>query len=236
MVKLGRLLNIRGSFNVDKYKVILFDLDGTLSDPKVGITKSVQYALQKMNFVEPEIDKLECFIGPPLQVSFAEYYNFDEVQTQKAIDLYRERFKEKGMFENELYSNIPLLLNSLKEKGFTLVVATSKPTVFAEQILEHFNIEQYFELIVGSNLDGTRTSKTEIIQYILDKYTKHKIDDFIMIGDRKHDIIGANNTGIDSIGVTYGYGSFEELSDSNPTHIVKSVNQLKDILMGSQVK
>lgn len=221
---------------MDKYKVILFDLDGTLSDPKVGITKSVQYALQKMNIVEPDIDKLECFIGPPLQVSFAEYYDFDEKNTQKAIELYRERFKEMGMFENELYSNIALLLKSLKEQQFTLVVATSKPTVFAEQILKYFNIDQYFELIVGSNLDGTRASKTEIIQYILDKYQEHKLSDFIMIGDRKHDIIGANNTGINSIGVTYGYGSFEELSHSNPTHIVKSVSQLKDILMGCQVK
>lgn len=221
---------------MDKYKVILFDLDGTLSDPKVGITKSVQYALHKMGFNETDMDKLECFIGPPLQVSFAEYYNFDKVQTQQAIDLYRERFKVKGMFENELYSNIPLLLNSLKETGFILVVATSKPTVFAEQILEHFNIEKYFELIVGSNLDGTRASKTEVIQYILDKYNEYKLDDFIMIGDRKHDIMGANNTGIDSIGVTYGYGLFEELSHSNPTHIVENVNQLKDILIGSQVK
>ncbi|MGM0890113.1 MAG: HAD family hydrolase [Bacillota bacterium] len=220
---------------MNNYKVILFDLDGTLSDPKVGITKSVQYALQKMNIVEPDIDKLECFIGPPLQVSFAEYYDFGEKNTQKAIELYRERFKEKGMFENELYSNIASLLKSLKEQQFNLVVATSKPTVFAEKILKYFNIDQYFELIVGSNLDGTRASKTEIIQYILDKYKKHTLSDFIMIGDRKHDIIGANNTGINSIGVTYGYGSFEELSHSNPTHIVKSVSQLKDILMGSQV-
>ncbi|MEF2096754.1 HAD hydrolase-like protein [Bacillus sp. CFBP9009] len=152
------------------------------------------------------------------------------------VELYRERFKEKGMFENELYSNIALLLKSLKEQQFTLVVATLKPTVFAEQILKYFNIDQYFELIVGSNLDGTRASKTEIIQYILDKDKEHTPSDFIMIGDRKHDIIGANNTGINSIGVTYGYGSFEELSHSNPTHIVKSVSQLKDILMGSQVK
>lgn len=221
---------------MDKYKVILFDLDGTLSDPKVGITKSVQYALQKMNIIEPDIDKLECFIGPPLQVSFTEYYDFDEKNTQKAIELYRERFKEKGMFENELYSNIALLLKSLNEQQFTLVVATSKPTVFAEKILKYFNIDQYFELIVGSNLDGTRASKTEIIQYILDKYKEHTLGDFIMVGDRKHDIIGANNTGINSIGVTYGYGSFEELSHSNPTHIVKSVSQLKDILIGSKVK
>ncbi|GIN85781.1 phosphoglycolate phosphatase [Heyndrickxia sporothermodurans] len=215
-----------------KYKVILFDLDGTLSDPKVGITKSVQYALQEMGIIEPDIDKLDCFIGPPIQVSFSEYYNFDEVQTLKAIDLYRERYKEKGMFENELYSDIPLLLESLKEQGLTLVVATSKLTIFAEQILKYFYIDQYFQLIVGSNLDGTRISKTEIIQYILKKYKEHNLSNFIMIGDRKYDIIGANNTEIDSIGVTYGYGSYEELSQSNPTYIAQNVNQLKDILMG----
>ncbi|MCQ6274731.1 HAD family hydrolase [Bacillus sp. V3B] len=221
---------------MNKYKIILFDLDGTLSDPKVGITKSVQYALQKMDIIEPDIDKLECFIGPPLQVAFADYYDFDEGHTQKAIDFYRERFKEKGMFENELYSNIPSLLKLLKEQQFTLVVATSKPTVFSEEILKYFNIDQYFELVVGSNLDGTRASKTEIIQYILDKYNDDKLDDFIMIGDREHDIIGANNTGIDSIAVTYGYGSLDELSRSNPTYMVKSIDQLKDILLGSQIK
>ncbi|OIJ22191.1 phosphoglycolate phosphatase [Anaerobacillus alkalidiazotrophicus] len=218
---------------MEKYKVILFDLDGTLSDPKIGITKSVQYALHKMGIVEPDIDKLEGFIGPPLQVSFSEFYNFDEQETQNAIDLFRQRFKEKGMFENKLYANIPSLLNLLNEQGFTLVVATSKPTVFAEQILEYFNIDQYFELIVGSNLDGTRVSKTEIIQCILDKYSEYELGDFIMIGDRKHDIIGANNTGINSIGVSYGFGSSEELSQFNPTYIVKSVTQLKEILMRS---
>lgn len=219
-----------------KYQVILFDLDGTLSDPKIGITKSVQYALQKMGIDEPNIDKLECFIGPPLQASFAEYYDFDEGNAQRAIDYYRERFKDKGMFENKLYSNIPLLLKSLKEQQYTLVVATSKPTVFSEQILKYFNIDQYFDLVVGSNLDGTRTAKTEIIQYILDKYNKYKLDDFIMIGDRKYDMIGAKNTGIDSIGVTYGYGSFEELSDSHPTHIVNSVEEIKEILIASKVE
>lgn len=218
------------------YKVILFDLDGTISDPKTGITRSVQYALQKMNSVVPDVDDLEGFIGPPLQVSFADYFKFDENQTNKAIEFYRERFKEKGMYENELYSNVPLLLHSLKEQGLNLVVATSKPTVFAEQILKHFEIDHYFDLVVGSNLDGTRTSKTEIIQYILDAYKPYKLEDFIMIGDRKHDIEGANNNGIVSIGVTYGYGTFEELSNSKPTYIVESVEQLKGILMGSQVK
>ncbi|WP_186577032.1 HAD family hydrolase [Aquibacillus kalidii] len=213
------------------YNVILFDLDGTLSDPKVGITKSVQYALHRMGIDEPDIDKLECFIGPPLQTSFTEYYNFDEESTQKAIAFYRDRFKEKGMYENELYATIPSLLKSLQEQDSTLVVATSKPTVFAEQILQFFNIDHYFELIVGSNLDGTRASKTEIIQYIRNHYKEQKTNDFIMIGDRKHDIIGANNTGIHSIGVTYGYGSLEELREVKPSYLVSSVNQLKDLLI-----
>lgn len=216
---------------MSKYKVILFDLDGTLSDPKVGITKSVQYALKKLDIEEPDLDKLECFIGPPLQVSFAEYYQLDEERIPQAIDFYRERFKEKGMFENELYPNIPNLLNLLKEQQFTLVVATSKPTIFALQILEYFKIDYFFDLVVGSNLDGTRTSKTEIIQYIVDKYSAYELNDFIMIGDRKHDIIGANNTGIHSIGVTYGYGSLDELSQYSPTYLVKSVEKIKDILL-----
>lgn len=216
---------------MSKYKIILFDLDGTLSDPKVGITKSVQYALKKLEIEEPDLDKLECFIGPPLQVSFAEYYQLDEERTQQAIDFYRERFKEKGMFENELYPAIPKLLNSLKEQQFTLAVATSKPTIFSEQILEYFNIGHFFDMVVGSNLDGTRSAKTEIIQYIVDKYSDYELNDFIMIGDRKHDIIGANSTGIDSIGVTYGYGSFNELKQYSPTYLVESVEQIKDILL-----
>lgn len=216
---------------MDKYKIILFDLDGTLSDPKVGIIKSVQYALQKMDIEEQDLDKLECFIGPPLEISFADYYHFDEKMTRKAIDLYRERFIEKGMYENELYSTIPNLLKSLKEQNVTLVVATSKPTVFSERILSHFKIDEYFDLVVGGNLDGTRTAKTEIIQYILDHYHEYQLDDFIMIGDRKHDIIGATSTGIDSIGVTYGYGSFKELTESKPTYIVKSIEQLSGILI-----
>lgn len=213
-----------------KYKIILFDLDGTLTDPKVGITKSVQYALLKMGIVEPDLDKLESFIGPPLQDSFADQYNFDEVLTQKAIEFYRDRFKEKGMFENKVYTSIPELLKSLKKLGFTLVVATSKPTVFSEEILKYFKLDHYFDLVIGSNLDGTRTAKTDIIQYIIDSYSEYKLSDFIMIGDRKHDIIGANNTGIDSIAVTYGYGSIDELNQANPTHIVNTVEELESLL------
>jgi len=216
---------------MSKYKVILFDLDGTLSDPKDGITKSVQYALDKMGIAEPDLDKLECFIGPPLQVSFAEYYHFNEEETQKAIQFYRERFKEKGMYENMLYPDTRGLLQSLQGQGFILAVATSKPTVFAEQILEYFQISKYFETIIGSNLDGTRSAKAEIIQYLIDNYTEYALEEFIMIGDRKHDLIGANKTGIDSIGVTYGYGSLEELNDEKPTFIADSLKQVNMMLL-----
>lgn len=217
--------------SLKEYKIILFDLDGTLSDPKIGITKSVQFALEKMGILEPDLNKLDCFIGPPLQESFAMYYGFNTEEVQQAIDFYRERFKKEGMFENELYADILSLLDALKKQGYILVVATSKPTVFSEKILEYFNIDCYFDLVVGSNLDGTRSSKTEIIQYIFDKYNEYKQSDFVMIGDRKHDIIGANNIGIDSIAVTYGYGSLEELNQSNPTCIVDSVKDIENILL-----
>lgn len=215
---------------MNKYKIILFDLDGTLSDPKEGITRSVQYALEKLGVVEPDLDRLEPFIGPPLQESFSAVYAFDDEKTKLAIDYYRERFKETGMFENELYPGIEPLLAQLKAEGKRLAVATSKPTVFAERILQYFRINSYFDFVVGSHLDGTRISKTEIIQYILDELSSYKKQDFIMIGDRKHDIIGAKNTGIDSIGVAYGYGSFDELHKANPTFIVHEVEQLGSIL------
>ncbi|MGD8191898.1 HAD family hydrolase [Brevibacillus ginsengisoli] len=216
---------------MNNYKVVLFDLDGTLTDPKIGITKSVQYALEKMGIVESDLDKLEPFIGPPLHESFAEFYSFDEEQTKLAIEFYRERYKDKGMFENVLYQGIPQLLEELKKQQKVLIVATSKLTVFSEKILQHFNIDQYFDLIVGSNLDGTRASKTEIIQHILNEMKDYERQDFIMIGDRKYDIIGANNTGIDSIGVTYGYGSMDELRQLNPTCIVHAVEELKTKLL-----
>ncbi|OLS37033.1 phosphoglycolate phosphatase [Alkalihalophilus pseudofirmus] len=216
---------------MNPYKVVLFDLDGTLSDPKAGITKSVQYALEKMNKAVPDEEKLESFIGPPLHVSFSEYCGFDEWHTQTAINYYRERFKRAGMYENELYEGIPHLLHTLNNQRFKLVVATSKPTVFAEKILTYFAIDHYFELIVGSQLDGSRSSKAEIIQFILDHYSEFEREEFVMIGDREHDLIGANQTGIESIAVTYGYGSFEELMACQPTYLAESVAGVKNVLI-----
>ncbi|MEQ6354995.1 HAD family hydrolase [Lysinibacillus sp. M3] len=212
-----------------KYSIVLFDLDGTLSDPKVGITKSVQYALQKIGIVEENLNKLETFIGPPLQVSFREIYGLDDVQIQQAIAYYRERFIQIGMYENKLYQNISLLLEYLRKEGYQLAIATSKPTVFAEKILQYFNLEDFFDLVAGSNLDGTRSAKGEVIAFVREHFDEVNIDQFIMIGDRKYDIVGAHENQMDSIGVTYGYGSLDELTDVQATYIVNSVNELQEI-------
>lgn len=212
-----------------RYNHILFDLDGTLTDPGVGITKSVQYALRKFG-IEEECDALKSFIGPPLQVSFREQYGFTEEQATEAIAYYREYFSEHGIFENEMYPDMQESLKSLLEAGCTLHVATSKPTVFAERILRHFDIMSCFKSVAGSFLDGIRSDKSEIIAHVLHEQGI-AASDAIMIGDRKHDLIGASNNGIASIGVTYGYGSVAELSACEPTAIVNSVRELVDWLV-----
>lgn len=208
------------------YSVVLFDLDGTLSDPKIGITKSVQHALQKAGVMVNDLDELEPFIGPPLQVSFQEIYGFNDTQITQAIRDYRERFTERGMFENKLYEDIPALLAHLKQQGYILTIATSKPTVFAEQIIKYFQLESYFDLVVGSHLDGSRSAKGEIIAEVLQQLDSYPKEQFIMIGDRKYDLIGARENQIDAIGVTYGFGSLEELKNEEPTYIVDHVNDL----------
>ncbi|WP_445479790.1 HAD family hydrolase [Lysinibacillus irui] len=213
-----------------KKYVVLFDLDGTLSDPKIGITKSVQFALQKAGIKVNDLDELEPFIGPPLQVSFREMYDFDDTQITQAIRAYRDRFTESGMFENQLYEGIPALLSNLKEEGYTLAVATSKPTVFAKQIIEYFQLESFFDLIVGSHLDGSRSAKSEIIAEVLQHFNLFPKEQFIMIGDRNYDVLGAYDNQIDAIGVTYGYGSLEELKNESPTYIVDHVSDLQKYL------
>jgi phosphoglycolate phosphatase len=206
--------------------VVLFDLDGTLTDSKIGITKSVQYALSKFNIREDNLDNLESFIGPPLSESFQKHYGFEPSQAQHAVDLYREYFSTSGMYENEVYPGIPDLLADLKSKGKQLIVATSKPTVFANQILTAFNLNQYFTTVVGSHLDGTRTSKTEIIAHALSSLEESKDNSVVMVGDREHDIIGAQGNAIDSIAVTYGYGLLLELQRANPTYFAHAVEDI----------
>lgn len=201
------------------YKNILFDLDGTLTDPKVGITKSVQYALTKFNITVDNLDTLEPFIGPPLTGSFMDFYGFSEEEAKKAVTYYREYFSVTGMYENDIYEGIISILDHLKKKGKKVIVATSKPTVFAEEIIKHFKMDTYIDEICGSNLDGSRSNKTEIIRYVLDNYVSED-ESVVMIGDRKYDIIGAKNNDIDSIAVGYGYGSEDELKICEPTYYV----------------
>ena len=215
-----------------KYDIILFDLDGTLTNPKEGITKCVQYALGKMNIIEDDLEKLVPFIGPPLMQTFKETYQLTDEDANKALAYYRERFSTVGLYENAVFPGIPELLEKLTAQGKTLFVATSKPTVFSVRILEHFGLQKYFQAIIGSNLDGTRVEKNEVIEYLLSELGDHDSAKVLMVGDRKHDIWGAQKNGIDVVGVGYGYGSAEELSSAMPNYLVKTVNELEELLLG----
>ena len=213
------------------YTHIFFDLDGTLTDPKEGITNSVAYALASFGIHE-DPDRLTPFIGPPLIDSFMEFYHFDLPTAQNAVEKYREYFSQKGIFENKVFSGSQPLLAQLKAAGKTVCLATSKPEVFARQILEHFHMDGYFDQIVGSCLDGTRTKKGEVIEEVFTRLGEKCPDKArcVMVGDRLHDIHGAQENGLDSIGVTFGYGSQEELTQAGATHIAHSFEELAQIL------
>lgn len=211
------------------YKYILFDLDGTLTDPKEGITKSFQYALRHFG-IEEDLVNLEKFIGPPLHDSFRDDYNFSEEEVEEAVTKFREYFAQNGIFENKIFSGVKEVLEYLHSNNKRILLATSKPTIFAEKILKHFEIDKYFEYIGGSNLDGSRSEKNEVINHVLEACKVSSMEDVIMIGDRKYDVIGAKKIGVDSIGVLYGYGDLEELQEVNPTYIIKNIEELKNIL------
>lgn len=213
------------------YKYILFDLDGTLTDPKVGITKGVNNALKYYGISVENLDDLCKFIGPPLKDSFIEYYGFSEAQAEEAILKYREYFGVTGLLENTVYDGIEKLLKQLKDNGKTLIVATSKPHVYAKKILEHFDLAKYFDFVSGSEFDGTRTKKAEVIAYALQNSNITDLESVVMIGDRKHDIVGANENKIDSIGVLYGYGNRDEFEEANATYIVEKVEDLLNVLI-----
>lgn len=213
---------------------LLFDLDGTLTDPKVGICTCVQYALRAFGIEEPDIDKLEPFIGPPLKDSFRQFYDMSDEQAGAAVEKYRERFRDVGIFENRVYDGIPGMLEALCAKGGKLAVASSKPEVFVERILEHFGIRKYFTVVVGSELDGSRTDKDEVVEEALRRLFGEKPvekDKVYMVGDRRFDVEGARAQGIESVGVTYGYGGMEELKEARADYIVRSVEELRRFLL-----
>lgn len=212
------------------YSTILFDLDGTLSDSSQGIINSIIYALEKYDVNDYDMPLLRKFLGPPLHESFEKIMGFDKEKSLQAVKLYREYFSSKGLFENEIYGGVSDLLQNLKENGKTLIVATSKPQPFTDRIMEHFNIAKYFDFIAGSNMDTTRSKKAEVIEYALSECNIKNKSKVVMIGDRAEDMIGAQTVGVDSIGVEYGYGTFDELKNAGATYIVKTVGELKDLL------
>lgn len=209
------------------YEICLFDLDGTLTDPKEGICKSYQYALSAFGISE-ELENLSKFIGPPLREVFEKFYKIPKSDIERCVGKFREYFAEKGLYENAVYSGIPQALQTLKDKGKVLAVATSKVTGYAEKILKHFDLEKYFSFVSGDDMEGTLTKegKREVIRIALNAVDPQRKMNAVMIGDRKHDIQGAKALGIDSIGICYGYGSREELEEAGASFVLNSVEEL----------
>lgn len=208
-----------------KYKNILFDLDGTLTDSKPGIVKGVQYALRCCGIDEPDLDKLTSFVGPPLYKSFMDYLGCSEEDAKEVVECYREYYAETGLYENALYEGADVLLYKLKEKGYKIILASSKPRIYVKRVLSYFRIMRYFDIVEGSELDGKNTNKADLIAHILEKWNL-KAEECVMVGDRKHDIQGATANGMDSIAVGYGYGSEDELAAVKPTFFFKKIEEL----------
>ncbi len=213
-----------------KYDVVLFDLDGTLTDPGMGITNSVMHALKKYGIEVTDRSELYKFIGPPLHESFEKYYGFSHEEAMQAVEYYREYYKIKGIYENLLYDGVEDLLKTLFENGRKIILATSKPEVFAKEILRHFGVEKYFYYVAGSNLDGSRVAKADVIEYALESAGITDKPSAVMVGDREHDIIGAKKVGLDSIGVLFGYGSREELEAAGADYTAETVDNIKTMV------
>ena len=212
------------------YNTILFDLDGTLTDPGIGITNSVAYALDKWGINVNDRVELYKFIGPPLVESFEKYYGFSHDDALLALKYYREYFSEKGLFENEVYDGIVELLEDLKAQGKRLIVATSKPEVYSKRILEHFDLYKYFDFLAGATFDEKRVKKNDVIAYAIESCGIDDLSRVVMIGDREHDVLGSACFGIDSIGVLWGYGSREELNAAGATYIAEKVEDIRKII------
>jgi phosphoglycolate phosphatase len=210
---------------------IYFDLDGTLTDPKPGITRSIQYALRKLDREVPSEDELTWCIGPPLRASFVTLLGDDSL-ADRGVAFYRERFADIGLYENAVYPDIEHVLAGLARPGRRLFVATSKPAVYAKRIIEHFKLAHHFETVFGSELDGTRVHKGELLAYAID-IARTDPARSIMIGDRSHDIVGAKQNAMDAMGVTYGCGSPEELIDAGASHICATPRDILGHMNGS---
>jgi phosphoglycolate phosphatase len=215
-----------------KYNTIFFDLDGTLSDSARGIIRCLQYSLEKFNIVETEEEKLRHYIGPSLTETYTKIYGMSDAKAVQATAFYRERFEREGIKENVMFEGVNHLLAGLKAQEKTMVLATAKPTEHAKQILEYYQIDHYFTVIAGSNFDGTREHKGEVIEFALSQLENPDVNNILMVGDRQHDILGAKENNLAVIGVGYGYGTLEELAEAKPDKIVTSVAELSKTLLG----
>lgn len=221
--------------NSAPFDPILFDLDGTLTDPESGIVGSIRYAIVRMGLEDPGDQILRRFIGPPLRASFVEQFGLDDGEADRAIVLYREYFASRGLFENAVYPGIGDLLATLVRAGRTLALATAKPHVYATRILEHFGLRPHFRVIAGSELDGRRTDKGEVIAHALDGLGHPEPARTTMVGDRRHDVDGAHRCGLTAVAVTWGFGDREELAAAAPAHTVSDVGHLRRLLLGDPV-
>ena len=218
------------------YNVILFDLDGTLTDPAIGITNSVMHSLAKYGIEVADRAELYKFIGPPLHESYEKFYGFSADEALQAVEHYREYYKVKGIYENLVYDGVEDLLIKLNESGKKVILATSKPEIFAREILRYFGLDKYFYYAAGANLDGSRTDKAEVIAYALKAGNVSDKSAVVMVGDREHDIIGANKNGIDSIGVLFGYGNRKELENAKATYIAETVCDIEKMILNNSIE
>lgn len=212
------------------YRYILFDLDGTLIDSSQGVISAAKFALDKMGVPETQIVNLERIIGPPLKHSFKEFFNLSDEFAEKGVEYFREYYRDKSLFDCTVYEGVEELLTMLKNDGYTLAIATSKPKVFAKRILDHINLSQYFDVIEGSSLDEAHHDKADIISHVINQLNIYNPNQAIMIGDRLYDVKAANAIGMESIGVLYGFGSLEEFQDAGASYVVNSVKELGQFL------
>lgn len=213
-----------------KYQYLFFDLDGTLTDPGLGITNSIMYSLSKFNIIVEDRSKLYKFIGPPLMESYEKYFGFDEEKCRQAVNYYREYFGVKGLFENEVYPGIPQFLEKCKGAGYKLVLATSKPEHYAVEIMNHFRLAEYFDCMCGSNFDASLETKADVIREAMHRCSIEVKKEVLMIGDRMHDILGACECGLDSAGVLWGYGNREEFQKNGAKYIIRDLDELQSLL------
>ncbi|MCR4638465.1 HAD hydrolase-like protein [Ruminococcus sp.] len=214
---------------ISNYDTLLFDLDGTLTDSTEGIVKCLEYALERMGCDVPE--DTNRFLGPPLYTSFAEFCGINEEQVNEAVRIFRERYSTVGLFENRVYNGIPEMLERLKKGGKRLMVATSKPEVYAVRIFDRFGLSQFFEIVGGANINGTRNNKDEVIEYVLERAGISDRSHVLMIGDRRQDVLGAHKTGLKCMGILWGFGSIDELNEAGADFIAETPEEAADMLL-----